>query len=210
MTAVARARVGKSHLVLLGGAASVFFLAYILASRKTVPRWELDATDAINEVPAWLARSVWPLMQLGSLVGPLAIGIVVAYVYGPRRGIAVAVSGVSAWFLAKFVKHLVERGRPISYIPDIRVREGDGSGLGFVSGHTAVAFAIATALLPVLPRRGRVVCYVLATGVGLARIMFGVHLVIDVVGGAALGVMCGCVVDLVLLAVPERSRAEVG
>jgi membrane-associated phospholipid phosphatase len=52
-----------------------------------------------------------------------------------------------------------------------------------------------------------VICYVLAAGVGLARIVYGVHLVVDVIGGAALGVMCGCVVDLVLLAVPDRRAA---
>ena len=116
---------------------------------------------------------------------------------------------LSAWFLAKFVKHLVERGRPLAYLPDINVREGNGGGLGFVSGHTAVAFAVATALLPILPPKGRVVAYALATLVGLARIVYGVHLVVDVIGGAALGIMCGCVVDLLFKVVPSRRPSGV-
>jgi undecaprenyl-diphosphatase len=53
------------------------------------------------------------------------------------------------------------------------------------------------------------VAYALATLVGLARIVYGVHFPLDVVGGAALGVMCGCVVDLVMLAIPERGRIRI-
>jgi undecaprenyl-diphosphatase len=146
-------------------------------------------------------------MQLGTIWSPIVIGIVAGFVYGWRRGLAVVVAGVGAWFLAKYVKDLVERGRPLHFIPDIDVREGKGTGLGFVSGHTAVAFAVATALLPVLSLRWRVVAYCLAATVGLARIVFGVHFPLDVVGGASLGVMCGCVVDLAMLAIPERRAA---
>ena len=187
----------------------MFFLAYIEATRHAVPVWELDLTDEINEAPAWLAHALWPIMQFGTVWAPIVIGVVVAAVYGPRRGAAVVISGVGAWFLAKFVKNLVERGRPLAYLPDINVREGTGGGLGFVSGHTAVAFAVATALLPILPPKGRVIAYALATLVGLARIVYGVHLVVDVIGGAALGIMCGCVVDLLFRVVPSRSTAGV-
>ncbi len=199
----------RTHLAILAGAALVFFLAYLEASRHAVPVWELNATDEINEAPAWIAHALWPIMQLGTVWAPIVIGVVVAAVYGPRRGAAVVISGLSAWFLAKFVKHLVERGRPLAYLPNINVREGSGGGLGFVSGHTAVAFAVATALLPILPPKGRVVAYALATMVGLARIVYGVHLVVDVIGGAALGIMCGCVVDLLFKVVPSRRPSGV-
>jgi membrane-associated phospholipid phosphatase len=197
----------RTHLLILAGAALVFFLAYIEATRHAVPAWELDLTDEINEAPAWLARALWPIMQLGTVWAPIVLGTVVAAVYGPRRGAAVVISGVGAWLLAKVVKHLVERGRPLAYLPDINVREGTGGGLGFVSGHTAVAFAVATALLPILPPKGRIVAYALATLVGLARIVYGVHLVVDVIGGAALGIVVGCVVDLAFRVVPKRTPA---
>jgi undecaprenyl-diphosphatase len=122
----------------------------------------------------------------------------------------VVVSGVGAWFLAKYVKNVVQRGRPLAFIPSIDVREGKGTGLGFVSGHTAVAFAMATALYPVLSRKGRIVAYAVATVVGLARIVFGMHFPLDVVGGACLGIVCGCVVDLVLLAFPGGESVHEG
>jgi undecaprenyl-diphosphatase len=197
------------HLVLLAVAAGLFFFAFLLVDLHTdsIAQWELELTRWINDAPNWLAYLLWPIMQLGTIWSPIVIGIVAGFVYGWRRGLAVVVAGVGAWFLAKYVKDLVERGRPLHFIPDIDVREGKGTGLGFVSGHTAVAFAVATALLPVLSLRWRVVAYCLAATVGLARIVFGVHFPLDVVGGASLGVMCGCVVDLAMLAIPERRAA---
>ena len=195
-------RVGWSHLVVLLVAAALFFAVLLAVDKHRVDSWEANATTWINDAPDWLAHSLWPLMQLGALWGAVVVGIVASYVYGVRRGVAVFISGLLAWILANCVKDVVERGRPLAFIPDIHVREGNGTGLGFVSGHSAVAFAIATALMPVLPRWGRVVAYALAAIVGLARIVYGVHFPLDVVGGACLGIMCGCVVDLALLAWP--------
>ncbi len=161
----------RRHLIVLAGAAAAFFVAFLIVDNNTVSisDWETDLTKWINGAPAWLAHVLWPIMQLGTVWGPMVIGIVVIYVYGWRRGVAVIVSGVVAWFLAKYVKDIVSRGRPLHFIPTIDVREGKGTGLGFVSGHTAVAFAIATALLPVLSLRGRVIAYSLASIVGIAR-----------------------------------------
>ena len=199
----------RQHLIVLAIAAAAFFVAFLIVDDNTaaIPQWEADLTERINDAPGWFAAVLWPLMQMGNLFGPIVIGIGAAYVYGWRRGLAVVVSGVGAWFLAKFVKDLVSRGRPLEFIPSIDVREGKGTGLGFVSGHTAVAFAIATALLPVLPRRGRIIAYAAATMVGVSRIVYGVHFPLDVVGGAALGIMCGCVVDLAMLAIPSRDAS---
>ena len=135
-------------------------------------------------------------MQLGTVWAPLVIGVVAAITWGVRRGVIVAVSGLGEWFLAKVVKEAVERERPLADLPEIVVREGTGEGLGFVSGHAAVAFAVAPALRPVLPRWAVVVAYVVASVVGLARVVHGVHLLVDVAGGAAVGVATACVAEL--------------
>jgi undecaprenyl-diphosphatase len=89
------------------------------------------------------------------------------------------------------VKGIVERGRPLAYIPDIVVREGDGTGLGYISGHSAVAASAAIMAMVTLPRRWRPVAVVVAVLVGIGRIVHGVHLVADVVGGWSLGVLTG-------------------
>jgi glycosyltransferase 2 family protein len=191
--------VRRPILVLLGVASALFVVTFLLADTHDVAAWEKHVTIWFNDAPDWVAALLWPVMQLGTLlVGAVGVGLVAAIVYGPKRGGAVLASGVGAWFFAKIVKQVVERGRPIDFIPGIDARGGRTLGFGYVSGHTAVAFAVATALMPSLPRSGRVVAYLLATTVGIARMVYGVHFPLDVIGGACLGIMCACVVELAL------------
>src|SRR5262249_30882150 len=142
----------------------------------------------------WQATMLWPLMQLGALWGPFVVaGLIVAF----RRdwllaGVTVA-TGTVTWFTAKAIKHTVERGRPGAYIADIIVREGKGTGLGFPSGHAAVAAATAVLSLAALPRRARPLPIVLVFVVGVARIVYGVHLPVDVIGGWAFGTIMGLI-----------------
>lgn len=65
---------------------------------------------------------------------------------------------------------------------------------GFVSGHSAVAAALATAAAPYLSRRLRRVAWALALTVGLARVYVGAHLPLDVVGGLLVGWVTGSLV----------------
>ena len=110
------------------------------------------------------------------------------------RSPAAIVAGLIAWFGAKGVKKVVGRGRPLQYLPDIHVREGEGTGLGFISGHSAVAAASAIMLMAALPRRWHPIVAAIAALVGIARIVFGVHWPADVVGGWSFGVLValGC------------------
>lgn len=85
------------------------------------------------------------------------------------------------------------QGRPAepdALLADVVMREG-AQGLGFVSGHAAIATALATALWPYLTTRGRVLSIVLASVVGLGRVYAGAHLPLDVVGGVAIGALTG-------------------
>ena len=72
----------------------------------------------------------------------------------------------------------------------MKLRE-NASGVGYVSGHAAVAFALATVLAPSLPRAWRPVAFAVASAVALARLYSGAHLPLDAVGGAGLGVLSG-------------------
>jgi len=181
-----------------------FLVSAAVASRDHVARWELDLTQWLNDAPQWVADALYPVMQLGTLTAPLLVALVILVV---RRDWALAaatvVAGLIAWFGAKGVKKVVARGRPLEFLPDIRVRDGAGTGLGFISGHSAVAAASAVMLMVALPARWRPAAVVLAVLVGIARIVFGVHLPADVVGGWSFGVLValGC---LWLLDVLER------
>jgi glycosyltransferase 2 family protein len=166
--------------------------SYLVAIQRPVPEWELDLTVWINGCPDWVATILYPIMQLGTVIAPIGAAIAVAVF---RRdwllSVAVLVSGFGTWFLAKGIKKVVERGRPLEYIPGLDVREGTGAGLGYVSGHSAVAAVTAVVAGSALPRKWRIVPAILAVLVGIARIVHGVHLPADVIGGWSVGVLVG-------------------
>jgi undecaprenyl-diphosphatase len=112
-----------------------------------------------------------------------------------RRNLPLVVATIStgtvAWLAAKVVKQIVERGRPADYLPDIVVRDPHVSGLGYLSGHSAMAAALAVLVVAAAPQRWRPAVVAVAVLVGLARIMYGVHFPADVVGGWSLGILVG-------------------
>jgi undecaprenyl-diphosphatase len=172
-----------------------------------LPSWERSLFTAINDLPDALKIVLWPIMQLGNFWVWL-IGALAAYAIWrrPAPAITVAIATLSAWELARVVKDIVLRSRPAGYLADIHVRDNAVEGYGFVSGHAAVAFALATALAPWLGRRWLVaVAYTLATLVALARIYVGAHLPLDVIGGAAIGIACGLAAQLIV-GTPDRRR----
>ena len=72
-------------------------------------------------------------------------------------------------------------------IGDVLIRGAEAAGLGFPSGHAAVASALATAAGPYVSQRARRVMWVAVWAVALARVYVGSHFPIDVIGGVALG-----------------------
>jgi glycosyltransferase 2 family protein len=180
-------------LTLTGGA--LLAAGWSIAARRPVPQLETDLTRAITNAPSAWYPYVWPPMQLGSLGGGLAtaaiVGVLAARGHAdPRLAKAMGIAVPVAWFAGKAVKSVVQRGRPASYLPDMVPRE-TAAGLGFVSGHTAVTFALASAAVGFVPRRVRPVMFGTAGFVGLSRVYVGAHLPADVVGGAGLGLIVG-------------------
>jgi len=175
---------------IVGVAAAGVAASYAVAVQRPVPGWELRLTEWINDVPDAVGTLLYPIMQAGTLAGPItvAVGIAVFRRDWLLSGATVA-AGLVAWFGAKGVKRVVDRDRPRSYLADIVVREGDGSGLGYVSGHSAVAATAAIMAMAALPARWRPVPAVIAFLVGVARVVHGVHLPADIVGGWSLGVL---------------------
>ncbi len=155
--------------------------------------FERQVYDAVYAVPSALYPVVWPVMQIGSLGGGLALAAVMGV--GTRRW-SVGAFGLAAvggsWAVAKAIKALVARGRPTEFeLVTALDRGAPDGGLGFVSGHTTVAFALYAMVVPHLAPRYRLTALALASLVGLSRIYVGAHLPLDVVGGAALGTLTG-------------------
>ncbi len=179
-------------LVRIGGGVAVLGATSWVAV-EGLPEWEERLFESLNGGPRNLEFVLWLPMQLGSLFGPFVVGgLTWRHLRRWRPAAGSVVVGVVSWQAAKVLKGAVERGRPFSMLSEFANRAGTPhEGLGFVSGHSAVAFSVAALLSPYLSRRARALAWLLACVVGLARIQVSAHLPLDVVGGAALGYSIG-------------------
>ena len=156
----------------------------------------------LHALPAALAAPLVVVMPLGTLVGGLVVAALAWFVTratGQRLTLAVPL----AWVAATATKSAIDRGRPVDVLQHV-VTTTSASGPGYPSGHTAVAVALAVALWPDLGRAGRVVVATLAGMVALARVTTGVHLPLDLLGGAAIGALAGLAARRVVRTVRAR------
>ena len=184
----------------------------------SVPVLEADAFWLLNHLPAVLFPVIWLPMQAGS-VG--AVGLATGLALAARRrllALELLVAGVLAWGLAKVVKLFFDRPRPGVLFEEATLHGDVVTGLGYLSGHAAIAATLATVAGPWLPRRLRRVAWGLALLVGASRIFVGAHFPLDVLGGYALGWAIGACVHLLLgapggrptAAVTERAMTAIG
>ena len=206
MTRTRRRHASDAVRVVLGMATLV--LASLPVRPDSIGRVETGAFDLVNGLSDHLYPILWGPMQLGSLVAvPLVVG---AALLTRRRGLALeaAVAGTAAWTLAKVVKNAYNRPRPGGLLEEVAFRGGEPVGFGFVSGHTSVAFALATAATLYVPRRWRGRLFAIAALVGLSRMFVGAHLPLDVMGGAGMGWAIAAAVRLVLGAPTGRPSID--
>ena len=177
------------------GTAGLFGTA-VSVRRDRVGRRETKVFRAVNRLPDSLFPPAWVVMQLGTLAAAPATAAV-ALAAGERvLARRLLVGGTAGWALSKVVKRGIRRPRPAALLPDARRRGQDASGLGDLSGHTAVAVALGTAVLPEFAGTRRIAVVALVPVVGLCRIYVGAHLPLDVVGGAAMGLAIEAVVGV--------------
>lgn len=97
-------------------------------------------------------------------------------------------SAAFAWVLAEMAKSLIPTLRPfeINGLPPLTLTVP--SGASFPSGHAAVAFALAFAVL--LHNKKIGTAFLLgALAVGVGRVWSNVHSLWDIIGGGALGII---------------------
>ena len=164
----------------------------IRTARTGVPVWDAAAFRIVNALPDALAPLAWLPMQAGALATPLVSGAVIALRGDRRSGIRVAASGAGAWAMAKALKRVVARGRPGDHDPATVLRIGSADhGLGYPSGHAAVAATVALAWPNDTSSWVPTALGALAATVGMTRVYVGAHYPLDVIGGWALGAVIG-------------------
>ena len=155
----------------------------------------------INDPPRLLGAV---MAATNALLRPVPLAVVASALFGwilfTARGSArwevlraTAVGFVLVEAITQTVKLLADQPRPTASIPSLDVHgyPKDPFGNSYPSAHTSVAVALVTALWPWLSVPQRVVGATVAALVALNRLYIGAHWPVDVVGGAAIGVLAG-------------------
>jgi membrane-associated phospholipid phosphatase len=144
-----------------------------------------------NDLPDRIHPPVWAIMQSGSLAAVFVTAAELLRREQKQTAATTLIAGTIAWGGVKAIKPLVGRGRPEHLLDGVAVRGHAQTGLGFPSGHAAVAATIAiTATASSRPAVHAAAAAIVGT-TGLARMYVGAHLPHDVVGGLAIGLLWG-------------------
>lgn len=91
-------------------------------------------------------------------------------------------------FIVTILKQCFSQPRPPAILPDVFLAERLGWH-SFPSGDTAMAFMLAWTLKQDLPRPARAAFIAYAVLIGYERMYLGAHFPLDVLGGAAAGIL---------------------
>ena len=188
----------------------VVTLGLIVVRHGSVSAFEEDVFRAVNDLPGALYPVLWPFQQLGVIViGPI-VALIAALLRRWRLAAMVLIATVLKLGVERVVKVLVTRERPGTSIGSDVHRRGDVSlsGESFVSGHAVLVAALAGIITPYLRGRWKIVPWVVVAMVMVTRVYVGAHNPLDVVCGAALGLVIAGVLNHafgVPAPVPERA-----
>jgi membrane-associated phospholipid phosphatase len=179
-------------------------IAFVLLARRAslgkVSAGEERVFRLVNKHRPQMRRGAWVVMQAGSFAA-IPVTAVVALRKDRAAALALAIDGTAVWALCKVVKRIVRRGRPVDCLDDVVITGNAQRGLGFPSGHAAVATTLTVIGSRLLPRPVSRLVWVVPVLVGAGRQLVGAHLPLDVAGGAALGVTAGSLANIALDAI---------
>ncbi len=190
----------KQGITLIAIGTIVLVFTAILALRP-LSGWEEALFIFLNgwQAPAFIEVIARILSDIVWAIVFASIAIILFWpskrVYGWNVGVAIGL----AYVVSAIVERLVDRGRPDAVLPSDTVMRAHQDGMGFPSGHETAIVATVLILWPYLSRPWKIVAVMVCILVGWSRVFLGVHLPLDIVGGAAIA----CIVVGGLKILPE-------
>jgi undecaprenyl-diphosphatase len=151
-------------------------LVHVCRTRSPRLTGLMRALTRAGDPASWLMHALVVTAITGASDGQLPALLIV----GVAMGTAVS----------QLLKRCCRRTRPDEHIPHFVALLRNPDAFSFPSGHTAVGFAVATALAGADPRLA-VVEGIFAVAIGCSRVYLGAHYPLDVLAGAVLGVFAG-------------------
>ena len=207
---LARPRPPRPFLALVLGGLSVVvivlsgWLAVQPGAEKAQTGWVLW----FNQPPqpfAVIFAVVNPLLRPGPMlvVTALLIGWVLLTAAGTVQRLellrALLVALALSELAAQVMKRLADQPRPLGVIPNLDTHNypTDPHGNAYPSAHTAMVVAAVSALWPWMKWPQRIVGLTFAVLLACNRIYIGAHWPLDVLGGAAIGLLAGTITWLI-------------
>ena len=166
--------------------AALTVLGLFVAANPT-SAWEASAFHTVYDWPIGLKPFMLACTMLGSTWMVAAVAVRLFALKKTRLSLYVLLVALTSYAISEVTKHIVGRARPFSALSFVLSRDATATGMGFPSGHTAVATAVALVLYRFMPKPWRYTVPVWIALVGLSRVYLGVHWPLDVVGGFLLG-----------------------
>jgi undecaprenyl-diphosphatase len=139
------------------------------------------------------------ITNFGSLIAWCIICALI-FIFGGETGRKIAMLGLVALFISNvaviLLKYAIAEPRPFLTLPNVELLVPENEIYSFPSGHTASSFAAATVIglkyrLKLKDKSYRLMYPLLtfATIIGFSRVYIGVHYPLDVIFGAAVGII---------------------
>lgn len=188
----------------------VFLPCLLIARKHQLTGFQARLFYDFNNLPGWYTTPArWITEALGAGY-PIALCVLIPLLYKRyylawRFFVAAAATGV----IMEAAKMIAKEPRPAALLHGhLHVRAVETGLNSFPSGHAAIATALALTLWLILPRTWRWLPIAWILIVDFSRLYLGVHTVVDVIGGTAIGLAVVCALQLLPKVIAKPFRLE--
>ncbi|MDQ3123253.1 MAG: flippase-like domain-containing protein [bacterium] len=153
--------------------------------------------DFFNSLPSVFDGVMHAITQLGGAGSILLWAALAYFLINRRAALIVSGTGILGWYIAKFFKSYIGRGRPEALLDTLNLfNDTQFGGFGFPSGHATFVAACVGVLYYQVDKKYRRYLLLSVILVGISRMYLGAHFPLDILGGWALGAVFASTANL--------------